>query len=163
MDISVPSALPPIEPTHHQGQQPTMVQPAQHRRVAELAAAAAVDDVRPIQEQQRQGNFIPGGPMDPKFALPPPAPEIQIKSSPPPSPHSSQGMGEQRAPLEEEVEDLDEQQRAGYLAEQEKEKERKDEDDLNTLLEISIRMEEEKEKEKEGEKEATNEQQKEGM
>ena len=162
MDTSVPPTLPPpLKPTDQQGQQPTTVQPAQHRRVAELAAAASTDNVRPIQEQQRLGNFIPGGPMDPKFALPPPAPEI--KSSPPPSPHSSQGMGEQRAPLEEEVEDLDEQQRAGYLAEQEKEKERKDEDDLNTLLEISIRMEEEKEKEKEKEGEDTEKQQKEGM
>ena len=97
--------------------------------------------------------------MDPKFALPPPAPEI--KSSPPPSPHSSQGMGEQRAPLEEEVEDLDEQQRAGYLAEQEKEGERQEEEDLATLLEISSRMEEEKEKE--GEKEGNDEQQKKDM
>ena len=98
--------------------------------------------------------------MDPKFALPPPAPEIQVKSSPP-SPHSSQGMGEPRAQLEEEVEDLDEQQRAGYLAE--KEGERQEEDDLNTLLEISIRMEEEKEKEKEKEGKGNEKQQEEGM
>ena len=75
IDTSVPPTLPPpLKPTDQQGQQPTAVQPAQHRRVAELAAAAAGDNARPIQEQQRLGNFIPGGPMDPKFALPPPPP-----------------------------------------------------------------------------------------
>ena len=145
-------ASPPAGPTDQQGQQPPAVQPAQHRRVAELAAAAAVDDIRPIQEKQKQGNYIPGGPMDPKFALPPPAPEIQIKDSPPASPHSSQGMGAPRAPVEDEMEDMDEQQRAAWMAGKEEENNQVEED-LADLLEINSRMEKEKEGEKEGESE----------